>query len=120
MKSLGASIHLGATLHDTGTTFRVWAPRVQSMEVVIEGRRPVPLAQRAGGVFELSVPGIAGGMRYQYRLDGQRYRPDPVSRFQPEGVHGPSVVVESARFPWTDQGFRGRPLADSRKPSTAH
>jgi maltooligosyltrehalose trehalohydrolase len=112
MKSLGASIHLGATLHDTGTTFRVWAPRVQSMEVVIEGRRPVPLAQREGGVFELSVPGIAGGMRYQYRLDGQHYRPDPVSRFQPEGVHGPSVVVESARFPWTDQGFRGRPLAD--------
>ena len=99
MKSLGASLHLGATLQDTGTTFRVWAPRCQVIEVVIEGRRPVPLARRDDGTFELSVPGIAAGMRYQYRLEGRRYRPDPVSRFQPEGVHSPSVVVESARFP---------------------
>ncbi|HTG50341.1 MAG TPA: hypothetical protein VL915_07615, partial [Gemmatimonadales bacterium] len=81
MKSLGASLHLGATLQETGTTFRVWAPRVQAMEVVIEGRRPVPLTQREDGCFELAVPGIAAGMKYQYRLDGQRYRPDPVSRF---------------------------------------
>jgi len=112
MKSLGASLHLGATLTETGTTFRVWAPLCEAMEVVIEGRRPVPLARRDDGIFELSIPGIAAGMRYQYRLDGRRYRPDPVSRFQPEGVHGPSVVVDSARFPWTDQGFRGRPLLD--------
>jgi maltooligosyltrehalose trehalohydrolase len=112
MTSPGASLHLGATVHDTGTTFRVWAPRCQAIEVVIEGRRPVPLPRRDDDTFELSVPGIAAGMRYQYRLDGQRYRPDPASRFQPEGVHGPSVAVESGRFPWTDQGFRGRPLAD--------
>jgi maltooligosyltrehalose trehalohydrolase len=112
MKSLGASLHLGATLQETGTTFRVWAPKVRAVEVVIEGRRPVPLAQREDGLFELSVPGIAAGMRYQYRLDGQRYRPDPVSRFQPEGVHGPSVIVDVARFPWTDPGFRGHALAD--------
>ncbi len=112
MKSLGASLHLGATLNETGTTFRVWAPGCQAMEVVIEGRRPHPLARRDDGLFELSVPGIAAGLRYQYRLDGQRYRPDPVSRFQLEGVHGPSVVVDGARFPWTDQEFRGRPLVD--------
>jgi maltooligosyltrehalose trehalohydrolase len=112
MKSLGASLHLGATLTETGTTFRVWAPACQTMDVVIEGRRPLPLARREDGLFELPVPGIAAGMRYQYRLDGQRYRPDPVSRFQPEGVHGPSVVVDVMRFPWTDQGYRGRALAD--------
>ena len=112
MKSLGASLHLGATLNETGTTFRVWAPRCQAIEVVIEGRRPVPLARRDDGVFELSVPGIAAGMRYQYRLEGQRYRPDPVSRFQPEGVHGPSIIVDWPRFPWTDQVFRGHALAD--------
>jgi maltooligosyltrehalose trehalohydrolase len=112
MKSLGASIHLGATLQDSGTTFRVWAPRCRSIEVVIEGRRPMPLAAREDGLWELAVPGIADGMRYQYRLDNERYRPDPVSRFQPEGVHGPSVVVDAARFGWTDQGFRGHALAD--------
>jgi maltooligosyltrehalose trehalohydrolase len=112
MKSLGASLHLGATLHEAGTIFRVWAPRCRAMEVVIEGRRPMPLASRGEGLFELAVPGIAAGMKYQYRLDGERYRPDPVSRFQPEGVHGPSVVVDASRFPWTDSGFRGHALAD--------
>jgi maltooligosyltrehalose trehalohydrolase len=108
----GASIHLGSELQDTGTTFRVWAPRCRSVEVVIEGRRPMPLAARDEGIHELAVPGITGGMRYQYRLDGERYRPDPVSRFQPEGVHGPSVIVDPAQFQWTDQSFRGHALAD--------
>ena len=112
MKSLGASLRLGATLQETGTTFRVWAPQCRSLEVVIEGRRPMPLSAREAGLHELSVPGISAGLRYQYRLDGERYRPDPVSRFQPEGVHGPSIVVDAARFPWTDQGFRGHALAD--------
>jgi maltooligosyltrehalose trehalohydrolase len=112
MTSLGASLHLGATLQEAGTTFRVWAPRSRSLEVVIEGRRPMPLTAHGDAVFELAVPGIAAGTRYQYRLDGERYRPDPVSRFQPEGVHGPSVVVDAVRFPWTDQGFRGHALAD--------
>jgi maltooligosyltrehalose trehalohydrolase len=111
MTSPGASL-LGASLQDTGTTFRVWAPRCRGVEVVIEGRRPMPLNPREEGIFELAVPGIAAGMRYQYRLDGERYRPDPVSRFQPEGVHGPSVIVDAARFPWTDQPFRGHALAD--------
>ena len=82
------------------------------MDVVIEGRRPMALSARDEGLFELAVPGIAPGARYQYRLDGERYRPDPVSRHQPEGVHGPSAVVDAGRFPWTDRGFRGHALSD--------
>jgi maltooligosyltrehalose trehalohydrolase len=113
MTSPGASLHLGATLHETGTTFRVWAPRCRTVDVVIEGRRPVPLRVGANGLFELAIGGLGAATRYQYRLDGQRYRPDPVSRFQPEGVHGPSVVVDPERFTWTDhQSFRGHALAD--------
>ena len=112
MKSLGASLHLGAALQEGTATFRVWAPRCRSVEVVIEGRKPEALAAREDGVFERALPRIGAGARYQYRLDGERYRPDPVSRFQPEGVHGPSVVVEPGRFPWTDQGFRGHALRD--------
>src|SRR5438552_10097221 len=112
MKSLGASLHLGATLQEGLATFRVWAPRCRAVEVVIEGRKPEALTGREDGVFERSLPGLGAGTRYQYRLDGERYRPDPVSRYQPEGVHGPSVVVDPARFPWTDQGFRGHALAD--------
>jgi maltooligosyltrehalose trehalohydrolase len=112
MKSLGASLHLGATLHDGGTTFRVWAPRCRSVEVVLEGRKPEPLETRGDGTFERALAGVGAASRYQYRLDGERYRPDPVSRFQPEGVHGPSVVVDPTRFPWTDAEFRGHALAD--------
>jgi maltooligosyltrehalose trehalohydrolase len=112
MRSLGASLHLGATLNESGTVFRVWAPRCRAIDVAIEGRRPMALSRRDDGLFELSVPGIAAGTKYQYRLDGERYRPDPVSRFQPEGVHGPSVVVDPGRVPWTDQSFRGHALAD--------
>ena len=74
----------------------MWAPRCNAVEVVIEGRRPTPLTIRADGMFELALPGVGPGTRYQYRLDGKQYRPDPASRHQPEGVHGPSVVVDSA------------------------
>src|SRR5262245_4180040 len=112
MKSLGASLHLGAVLYETGTTFRVWAPRCRAIEVVIEGRRPTPLTSRPDGMFELALPGVGPGTRYQYRLDSKQYRPDPASRHQPEGVHGPSVVVDGAGAAWTDQGFRGHALAD--------
>jgi maltooligosyltrehalose trehalohydrolase len=113
MKSLGASLHLGATLHESGTTFRVWAPRCRTVDVVIEGRRPEPLAAREGGLFERTIGGLGTGTRYQYRLNGERYRPDPVSRFQSEGVHGSSVVVDPDRFTWTDhEAFRGHALAD--------
>ena len=113
MNSPGASLHLGAIPNETGTTFRVWAPRCRTVDVVIEGRRPEPLNARADGLFERPIPGLAAGTRYQYRLDGERYRPDPVSRFQPEGVHGPSVVVDPASYSWTDhQAFRGHALSD--------
>ncbi len=103
---------LGASLHDGTVTFRVWAPRCRSVDVVIEGRRPHPMAPGEGGMFELALRPLPPGTRYHYRLDGERYRPDPASRWQPEGVHGPSVVVDPEDFPWTDQAFAGHALAD--------
>ena len=112
MNSLGASRHLGATLHDETVTFRVWAPRCRKLEVVIEGRRPLAMSRHDDGLFETVVPGLPAGTRYQYRLDGERYRPDPTSRFQPEGVHGPSMVVDPAAYAWTDQSFAGHAASD--------
>ena len=103
---------LGASLHADGTTFRVWAPRCRTVDLVIEGRRPQPLRDAGDGVRELGLPGSMAGARYQYRLDGEHYRPDPVSRWQPQGVHGPSIVVDPTRFAWTDAGFRGHARAD--------
>ncbi len=103
---------LGASLHGDNVTFRVWAPRCGSVEVVVEGRPAVPLGRGEDGVFALTLPGVGAGARYQYRLDRERYHPDPTSRWQPAGVHGPSVVVDPAAFPWTDSEFRGHRLAD--------
>src|SRR5437867_8823564 len=55
MKSLGASLLLGATVRDDGVMFRVWAPRCRTLDVVIEGRRPIALARQEDGMFETLV-----------------------------------------------------------------
>jgi maltooligosyltrehalose trehalohydrolase len=112
MKSPGASLHLGATVREDGIVFRVLAPGRRTVDVIVDGRRPLAMTRQPDGLFEVTVPGLAAGARYQYRLDGDRHRPDPASRYQPDGVHGPSVAVDPGAFTWTDQGFRGRDLAD--------
>ena len=58
------------------------------------------------------VAGVGAGTRYRYRLDGDRVFPDPISRFQPEGVHGPSEVVDPVAFRWSDGEWRGMPLSE--------
>jgi maltooligosyltrehalose trehalohydrolase len=105
--SLDRMTALGASILPNSVTFRVWAPRCRSVDVEVDGRAIEPLLPAAGGMFEATLEGISEGARYRYRLDGVRYRPDPVSRFQPEGVHGPSVAIDPARFTWTDQDFPG-------------
>ena len=62
--------------------------------------------------FAATVPQVSEGADYFYVLEGERERPDPVSRWQPRGVHGPSRVVNPASFRWSDQGWPGIPLRD--------
>src|SRR5262245_21232836 len=102
---------LGASLNGNETIFRVWAPRCRSVDVVVNGRA-IPLEPGAGGLFSGQVGDAPAGARYRYRLDRERDRPDPVSRAQPEGVHGPSEVVDAVSFPWSDRGFRGHQPRD--------
>jgi maltooligosyltrehalose trehalohydrolase len=97
----------GAELTATGVDFRVWAPARRAVEVVVEARAPAPLAPEGDGWFSGELAGLGAGARYRYRLDGDLLRPDPASRFQPEGPHGPSEVVDPGRFCWTDDGWRG-------------
>lgn len=101
----------GASVHDGQVTFRVWAPRCERVDVVI-GERPIAMDRRHDGTFELPLRGVGPGTKYRYRLNERHYRPDPASRWQPEGVHGPSAIADPKRFTWTDQGFRGHELAD--------
>jgi maltooligosyltrehalose trehalohydrolase len=96
--------------------FRVWAPRRQRVEVVLEGgpgagdgsgARVVPLRAEADGYFSAVVGSAADGTLYRYHLDGAESFPDPASRFQPQGPHGPSQVIDPGAFAWSDADWRG-------------
>src|SRR5262249_19660414 len=116
---LGArlGLALGALPGPGGVRFRVWAAGCRTVEVEVAAPGParrLPLAPGPDAVFEALVPDLGSGARYAYRPDGRSPRPDPVSRSQPDGVHGPSAVVDPGAFPWTDPGWRGVPRADLR------
>ncbi len=105
---------LGAAyLGDGRCRFCVWAPDARTVDVHLQGPpdRVVPLEPRDRGYHEGTVEGVAPGALYLYRLNGEVDRPDPASRSQPQGVHGPSQVLEEGTFRWTDHGWRGLPLA---------
>jgi len=104
---------LGARPDRDGTHFRVWAPKASAVAVRVEAptRAEHALDPVGGGYHEGFAPGIEAGARYRYLLrlaDGSSHAyPDPASRFQPEGVHGPSEVIDPSTFRWTDDGWRG-------------
>ena len=102
--SAGVEVQRDGTVHA-----RVWAPGKTSVDVVLDGRtgRVARLTADQGGYFSGAVPGAAPGDRYWFRLDDSVLRPDPVSRFQPEGPHGPSMIVDPSTFEWTDDSWRG-------------
>jgi maltooligosyltrehalose trehalohydrolase len=106
-----------ADLGDGRTRFRVWAPFAEGVElhIVAPDEHRVPMDKRPQGYFQTELTSIAPSSRYLYRLFHRENqplaRPDPASRYQPEGVHGPSQVV-AADFPWEDAGWFGRPLSE--------
>ena len=103
---------LGATLlDDIKCNFLVWAPQAREVEVhVVEPQeRSIAMSARTFGYFQGVAEGISGGALYRYRLDNDKERPDPVSRCQPQGVDGPSEVVDN-RFNWNDSAWQGLPL----------
>jgi maltooligosyltrehalose trehalohydrolase len=108
---------LGAELApEGGVKFRVWAPGRKLVEVLIEaspkraGEAPEVFSLEAeeDGYFSCTVSGVSPGMVYRFRLDREPLLlPDPASRFQPEGPHGPSRIIDPNRFPWSDRGWSG-------------
>jgi len=102
----------GATPIHGGTRFSVWAPNASQVAVVMEGRGEHALESHGRGVFEAEVRGVGPGAEYRYRLDGKEAFPDPVSRSQPRGVHGPSRVIDPTAFLWTDRRWAGLEMAD--------
>ncbi len=100
---------LGAWPDREGTRFRVWAPEMSRLDVVIEGpeRQVFPMEKYPDGTFGIRLDHVGPGTKYRYRIEEGGEFPDPASRYQPEGVHGPSAVVDSTRFSWSDQGWTG-------------
>jgi maltooligosyltrehalose trehalohydrolase len=107
---------LGAWRNGGKTYFRLWAPEARTVEAVRETKGAaelsLPLGRSADGFFEGSSSEFQPGDLYRYRIDGQGSYPDPASRWQPQGVHGPSQVVDAAAFGWTDAEWRGRRLEE--------
>jgi maltooligosyltrehalose trehalohydrolase len=105
---------LGATVLEGGRCrFLLWAPGAERVQVHLLGPgEGVRHLERLGPGYHHGVlEGVPAGSLYRYHLPGDRERPDPASRSQPEGVHGPSQVVDP-EFPWTDRGWSGRALPE--------
>ncbi|MFP5262177.1 MAG: malto-oligosyltrehalose trehalohydrolase [Blastocatellia bacterium] len=109
---VGAEVLPGGGVH-----FRVWAPRRKKVSAVIEAAaaggaasRPevVELKEEASGYFSGVAQAAGDGSLYRFELDdGDGPYPDPASRFQPRGPHGPSQVIDPGRFKWGDAGWPG-------------
>jgi malto-oligosyltrehalose trehalohydrolase len=99
---------LGAiSLPDERVRFCVWSPTSRQVSVhVLDGRDPIIMERTPGGYHCIVVAGVPVGARYLYQFDDGTPRPDPTSRYQPDGVHGPSEVVGRS-FAWNDSAWSG-------------
>ncbi len=109
----------GPRVGEDGVRHSVWAPDYAEMAVRIQradgGEATLPMERRPGGYFEVDDPAGAAGDRYRFVFADGRALPDPASRFQPEGVHGPSEVIDARGYAWraaewTRPGWRGQSI----------
>ena len=95
-------------------SFRVWAPKASLVELVIESGpgagHILPLEAEADGYHNITTDAAGAGSIYRYRLDRGALYPDPASRYQPQGPHGPSMVIDATAFEWRDHDWRGPDL----------
>ena len=92
------------------TDLWVWAPTAERVDVVRGDYRLPMTGPDERGRWTVTVEDGDPGTTYRFSVDGGEPRPDPRSRWQPEGVHGPSAVVDHDAFEWSDGGWAGRPL----------
>ncbi|SEL78467.1 malto-oligosyltrehalose trehalohydrolase [Parapedobacter koreensis] len=105
----------GAHLHADGKClFRIWAPLKQTvaLHIVSPEERRIPLTRSTDGYFETEVADCPAATHYYFNPDGEGDFPDPASHFQPEGVHGPSAVVDHGTFTWSDQAWENPALSE--------
>jgi isoamylase len=97
--------------------FRLWAPAAERVDVSLQkaGGHTIllPMESREAGWYELTSDQATVNDLYRYRIDGFGEVPDPASRYNPQGVHGPSQVIEPGQFAWNDRSWRGRPWEEA-------
>lgn len=110
--------NFGASITASGIDFKVWAPAATCVDVVIYSSQEKPstahsqahvIRMRANGdgIFTTTVPELKPGALYKFRLDKANDYPDPYSRYQPTGPHGPSMVIDSRAYVWHDTQWHG-------------
>src|SRR5688500_5402756 len=111
-KTLSKIRHLGANIRDGGVHFSVWVPNARSVTIAYTNgadswAESGPLGREGNGVHAGFVANAGPGTRYLVKLDGGDGYPDPWSRFQPDGPHGPSEVIDPDAYLWTDAEWGG-------------
>ena len=99
----------GEVVPTGGVHFRVWAPEHKRVEVEFAGDPPKysNLTSEDNGYWSGLAKEARAGMRYKYRLNGKDSYPDPASRFQPDGPHFPSQIIDPTVYAWEDRAWRG-------------
>ena len=101
---------VGARYQDSGACeFVVWAPLATTvdLEIVAPQHRTIPMNVQERGYWHTAIDGLSPDTQYRFLLNKEKSRPDPASRFQPEGVHGPSQVINHQSFQWEDESWKG-------------
>ncbi len=100
---------LGATCTKEGVQFRVWAPLAKKVEVLLEHPYPSTRVSLTAedGYFTAALSQLRSGIWYRFFIDDQGPYPDPCSRYQPQGVHGPSMIVDNNTYQWHDHDWQG-------------
>lgn len=102
----------GAQITEEGVRFSLWAPTAQQVQLVLDGTDQ-DLSTEGDGWYRVTSSSAQAGSRYGFRIDGKLVVPDPASRFQPDDVHGTSLVVDPGRYSWTDTSWKGRPWEEA-------
>jgi maltooligosyltrehalose trehalohydrolase len=115
--SIDRKFPVGAEVHDGGAHFRLWAPRCQRVELVLleaDGHNEghvLPLEAEDGGYYSTFAADAKAGDLYGFSVDDHKQLfPDPASRFQPRGVHGPSQLVDPSLYIWKTTDWAGSKL----------
>jgi len=104
---------IGTNYSKNSSEFVVWAPHRNTVSVVLPQENQIlKMESLENGYWRLEAEGIKPDTHYLFRLNDNKDRPDPASHFQPEGVYGPSAVVNHSSFAWKDNSWRGVNLED--------